>query len=379
MDRNFLKAVAVLTGYIIGVGMFGLPFLVVRSGVVPFLVLIVLLGAVQMFSHLAFANVIVVNNEDHYLPGYAAKYLGVSGKVVASTAKLIGDIGALLAYLVVTGIFMSDLLGPYLGGGALLYTAIAFVLSAIVIYFGLGWLARIESVMTALMLAAVLIIVAVGANSIVPENYALIEWGKFFLPFGALLFAVDGSGAIPIVVRLVGRDAKRLRRVIIWGAAIPIVIICAFVLTIVGLTGAATTQDSLTGVRNILPGPIVTLSLFFGLLAIATSYLAVAEALKKGLEWDFGWPKQLAWAGAMIIPFGLYLMGFKDLVGIISFAGAVSGGISAIILIFILFELEKRTDHLPLFKRMPNRALLGAIICLFILGIAYEIVNFSVL
>ena len=206
-----------MVGYIIGVGMFGVPYLISRSGVLAFFIIIIGLGLAQHLLHLIYANVILVTKERHRLPGYADKYLGKNGKRVATAAKLIGNYGALLAYIIITGIFLNEILSPYLGGSEFIYATFLFVLMAAVIYFGIGMLARAELVMTIFLLLIIVLISIKGWGQVDSANYSLIDWPYILLPYGAILFAVDGNGSIPIVAKLLKRNPKDIKRVILIG------------------------------------------------------------------------------------------------------------------------------------------------------------------
>lgn len=124
--KNYYLAAAVMVGYIIGVGMFGLPFLVSRAGLLSFIILIAVLGLVQYLLHLIYANLIVVTEGYHRMPGYAEIYLGRRGKIIVFIAKLVGNCGALLAYIIITGIFLNQLLEPRFGGNEFIYASILF-------------------------------------------------------------------------------------------------------------------------------------------------------------------------------------------------------------------------------------------------------------
>ena len=128
MRKNFLQALAVMIGYIIGVGMFGLPFLISKAGILTFFVFIILLGFVQYLLHLIYANLIIVSDGYHRLPGYAEIYLGKKGKIVVFVAKLVGSYGALIAYIIITGIFLNQLLSQYFGGSEFLYATSLFII-----------------------------------------------------------------------------------------------------------------------------------------------------------------------------------------------------------------------------------------------------------
>jgi hypothetical protein len=126
------------------------------------------------------------------------------------------------------------------------------------------------------------------------------------------------------------------------------------------------------------PG-VVTIALIFGIISMVTSFIGVAEAIKETFWWDFKVNKLLAWALAVFVPYFMFLFGFKNLIGIISFAGAVAGGMSAIILIMVFKKLGDQKMGLALFKKKPNIIILSFLVSLFVLGVVYEIWAFSTL
>lgn len=376
--KNYFKAIAVMVGYIIGVGMFGLPYLINKAGLLTFFIFIIILGLVQHLLHLIYANLIIVTKGYHRMPGYVGIYLGKDGKRIVLIAKLIGNYGALLAYIIITGIFLHWLLSPIFGGSEFLYATILFSLEAIIIYFGIGMIARVELIMTGMLLLMIVLIAWQGWDSVNTSNYTLLSWKYFLLPYGAILFAFDGNGALPMVVKLLKKKNKdHIKSVVRIGTILPIIVIVVFTLIIVGITGNQVTPDALTGVRGVLGSGIIKFALFFGILTMTTSFFGVAESIKETLWWDYKFNKKLAWALAVFVPYILYVLGLKNLINVISFAGAVAGGLSAIILIMVFRKLEQMKDKLVLFKYKPGNFINYFLITLFICGIIYEIYVFA--
>ena len=365
-----------MVGYIIGVGMFGLPFLVSRAGLLSFFILIAVLGLVQYLLHLIYANLIISTKEYHRLPGYAEIYLGRWGKIVVFIAKLIGNFGALLAYIIITGIFLNQLLGPHFGGNEFIYASALFFIEAVIIFFGVKMIAKTELFMTGLLILVVALIAAKGYGTAEPSNYFLIDWKYILLPYGAMLFALDGGGSLPIVAKLLRRNKKNIKSIVRIGTFLPVIIISIFTLVVVGISGSQTTPDALTGVGQIFNNGVIFFSLIFGVLTMITSFLLVAQSLKETLWWDFKVNKYYAWAIAVFTPYILYVLGMKNLIDVISFAGAIAGGTSAIILILIFIKLSKKKNNLILFKRRPKRFFAYLLIALFAGGILYEVFYF---
>ena len=139
--KRYFQAIAVMIGYIVGVGMFGLPYLTVRAGWLAFIILLAVLGSAQYLIHLVYANMIVINRSFHRLPGYVEKYLGAKGKWAVFAAKLLGNYGALLAYIIISSIFLRQLLNPFLGENLILYASIIVAIAAIVVFWVVMYLA----------------------------------------------------------------------------------------------------------------------------------------------------------------------------------------------------------------------------------------------
>ncbi len=376
MNKDFFKATAVMIGYVIGVGMFGLPFVVAKAGYVPFLIFIGVFGMVQYLQHLIYANIIVVTKGYHRLPGYAGLYLGKNGKTIIFIAKMLGNFGALLAYIIITGVFLYQLLGASLGGSEFIYSTILFFICAALVYSGIGAIARAELLMSGLLIAVVIFIVIKGWGAVTAVNFTVFDWPYLLLPYGATLMALDGNGSLPVVAKILSKDPKLLKKVVRWGTFIPLAITVVFTLVVVGISGPNTTPDSLTGVKRILNDGVVFFSLIFGVLTMATSILLVAEAIKETLWWDYQLNRKLAWALAVAIPYGLFLCGIRNLTGVISIAGGVAGGLSAIMLILMFHSMREMPGKAVLFKRQPSTVLLFILVSLFVFGMAYELYYF---
>ena len=170
-QKNFYQALAVMIGYIIGVGMFGLPFIVARTGVFIFVIYLIFFGLIQYLLHLIYANIIVTTGRYHRLVGYSEKYLGKTGKYFAFVAKMIGNLGALLAYIIITGTFLYELLGSTVGGSPFLYSTLIFIFGAIVVFYGLKTIAKFELVMSSLLIIIVFFIVLKGWGDIKLTNF----------------------------------------------------------------------------------------------------------------------------------------------------------------------------------------------------------------
>lgn len=374
--KNYFYATAILIGQIVGVGIFGLPILIAKAGVLSLLFFIVFIGWAQYFIHLTYANLVIVTKQYHQLPGYADIYLGKIGKHTVFLANLIGGASALLAYIIVSGLFLHQLLGPFFGGNEFVYSTFVFIIEAVIIYFGVHMLARTELILTALLLLTVGLIAMNSVSSLSLSHYEFVNWKYFLIPYGAMLFALDGTVVVPFMVELLKKDKMETRKTIKTGLLISTIVTAVFALAIVGLSGGQTTPDSLSGVKAILPAKVISFALIFGLLCLFTSFLGAGQSLMKIFQRDYRLSKNISWLLAMSVPYILFLIGIDNLTKVISFAGGVSGGLSAMILMLIALKINKKRGQIVIFKHKIPAVVYYFFIVMFAVGIFYDVFFF---
>lgn len=373
-NKAYWRAVAVMVGYIVGAGMFGLPFISARAGILIFLAYIVFLGFLQYFIQLFFGSIICTTKEYHQLPGYAGIYLGRLAKSVVFFAVMVADYTALLAYIILSGIFLNDLLFPFFGLSPFTYAILAFTLEALIVYFGIKIISRFEFYLSGLLFVVILMLAFKGSDYVLAVNYLpLYDWSHALLPYGAALFALEGTGILPSIARLMKCDAKRMKSVIRFGQFFSALITIIFVMTVLGISGSATAEDALTGIRPIIGNGVMVLALVFGTISIVTSTLGVLEATKDAIWRDFGLNPKFSWFLAAFIPLGLYVFGIRDLIDVISFGGAIAGGFCAIMLLLVFLKMKKSLNKLAFFKKIPPNWAVYLIIIILACGLIYNL------
>ncbi len=340
--KRFALATAQLVGTIIGVGVFGVPYALSKVGVVPAVLYFVVLGGIQLLQHLFYAEAAIACPDKLRLPGLAERYLGKRAKHLAGVSMTFGYWGSILAYMIVGGTFLHVLLSPYLGGEVFTYQLawIAFVAS--VVYVGLKLVARIGFVTTTGVAAAMLTIIGVGLPHVHPGAYVPPALPDYALPYGVVLFSLGGLPAILEMEDVLKGKHKYYRLAIVTGTVIAAVLTAAFGFVIWGVTGPNTTQDGVVGLRLTLGNRILALTAVFGVLAVTTACLSVATNLKNTIRYDYKTSKFVAWLVTLGVPFGVFLSGAKNFVSVISFSGAVFGGITAVLVALLYVAVTKK-------------------------------------
>ena len=369
--RNFLEATATLIGCIIGAGIFGIPYVVVRSGFLTSLIDFLIVGIAILMIHLYIGEITLRTKGKHQLTGFAEKYLGKNGKALMLFAMLSGNYGALIAYMIGEGKAIKAIFGiPEIYG-----TLIFFVGMAILVWFGLKVIRKWELYLSALMIFVVMVICFICLGKINLQNLMVFKPGfeSLFVPYGVLLFACVGTVAIPDLEVEVRENKKLLKRAIIVGTIIPLLIYLFFGFCVVGVTGSLTTEVATVGLGKAIGTYMVLLGNIFAIFAMATSFLVLALGLKWVFRYDYKFGNFNSWALTCFIPLIVVLSKITTFVKTISIAGAVAGGLEGILIVLMHRRAKKYGDK-KFREWIKPRILIDMIlIFIFIGGIIYTI------
>lgn len=376
MNKNFFYATATLIGTIVGAGMFGIPYVVARSGFLVGAIFLLVLTVVSLLIHLIYGEIVCRTQEKYRLVGYAGYYLGKAGKIIITFSLLFGLYGALLVYIIISGEFLSTIFSPILGGSSFIYSLIFFVIGVLVVFKGLILIERLELVMTLFLFLIVFLIFFTGLPHLNIANLKTIDLKYFFLPYGVILWALAGSSAIPEIKEALNADGKKYKKIIVWGTIIPAILYCLFMFIVVGITGIGTTPEAIQGLIGSLGNGIIILGAIFGTLAAMTSFFVLGLCLKKIFWYDYKINKILSWFLVCLIPLAGFLLGLRQFIPIIGFLGVVLGAIDGTLLVLIYKKAKKLGDREPEYSLKIPGIITYALIGIFILGLIYQVVYF---
>lgn len=378
LNARFFNALAMLVGTIIGAGIFGLPYVAAKTGLVPTVIYLTALTFIVLLMHLLYGEVVLRTKGKHRLVGYAEIYLGKWGKRIATLSVVLGGYAGLLIYIILSGVFLSNLLGEFFGHDPRPYSIIVFFVSFIFIAGGLKVVSWAESFLSFLLIAAIFLFLAKGSSFISLSSFTeSINWSEIFLPYGVLLFALTGGSVIPDMISVLEKKENLIKKTIIIGTLIPAVIYFLFIVIIFGITGEATTPDAITGLKNVYGDGFVKIGALVGFLAVITSFLAFGINLKKTLQHDYKFSKALSLVLALFVPFLIFSTGFDDFIRVIGFSGAVMGGIDGVLIILMYQKADRegKGNRKPEYDIPTSRALEYLLVAVFALGIIYAILN----
>lgn len=363
--KLIIYGIGILSSTIIGVGLFSLPYITMKTGLGIVFGYFLVLGFLVIIVHLYFAKITLQTPDFKRFPGFAKFYLGKKGEFIAYISTILGTFGALLAYLIVGGEFLEELLSPIFGGTIFFYTLFYFFLGSLLIFFGIKAIAKVELWGLILFFLVLFLVFLKGFSKIKLSNFFLFtNFDQIFLPYGAILFSLWGASLIPEVEEMLGKGKNLLFKIVIISILASILLYLFFIYLILGIAGVKTTEFSLTGLKEILDSKIIYPVLFFGFLTTFTSFTTLGLTLKKVFWYDLKIPKNSSFIITCFIPLILFLLGMKNFIFVISFIGGVMLGIDGILILLMYKKIK------------PKNFLVYPLILIFLGGIVYEVIYF---
>ncbi|OQX71265.1 hypothetical protein B6D52_02150 [Candidatus Parcubacteria bacterium 4484_255] len=372
--KNFIQATSILIGTIVGAGIFGLPYAFSKVGFIPSIFYLLFLGIVFLITKFCYAEVILRTKDDMEMSGYVRRYLGKNWQILITVSLILGIFSALIAYTIGVGQLLHAILGPVLGGNQVFWSLCFWTLASILVFKGIGIISKVELFMAFGLITIVLIVFGMSYSYIDINNLKSFHPENLFFPYGAVLFALGGATAIPTMRRILGNNVKLLKKAIILGLSVPILIYILFSLTVVGVNGESVSETAITGLAKATNNGILLIGGIFGVLAMTTSFLALGHILRELFQRDYKIPKFSAWALTVFTPLIVFLLGLRSFIVVISFAGGILSGIQGIALINSYYRARKSGDRKPEFSFNLAKPIAYVIYAAFLFGIVYQLI-----
>jgi len=373
-DKKFYLALAVLLGTIVGAGIFGLPFVISKSGIIPGFFYFFVLGLAVMFLHLMFGETILRTGGKMRLSGYSQKYLGKNGKLMVTISTVIGITGSLLAYIILGGNFLKIIFSSVINLSAFQFSLIFWAILVYFVFKGLRAIAP-AAVFTNI---AFFIIIFIVICFLLPEfrfnNLKLVNSGNIFLPYGIIMFSLTGFAAIPEIAGILKsqEERKSFKKVIIVASLVSIILYLIFSLGVIGVSNGKTSEEAFSGLVPFLGKKIIILGALFGIITIADSFLIIGLYFRNTLIYDYRFPKILASFVSSFLPLLLFLK-FRDFTQVVGFAGTILGTVEGIIILLLFKKAKKLGDRTPEYSLNIPNCLIYIMMAIFILGMFFQL------
>lgn len=367
--KLFFTATAVLASTIVGVGMFSLPYVGSKAGFGIAAIFLLFLAVILTLVHLLYGEIVCRTKGKHRLVGYADIYLGVWGKRIVSISVVVGFYSSLLVYIIVGGSFLKDIFSSVFSAPPVFFNLMFFTIGAFAVYGGLKIIGKMDLLMGFLLVAIVLIFFCLGVSRINTDNLTGLDWRNSLIPYGATLYSLAGLSVIPEIKNFFKKsENKKYKTVILWGTIIPAFLYLLFVLTVIGLTGAGTTEESILGLSRVLGNKAIFMGAVFGFLATITSFFSIGISLKETYVCDYGINKNLSWLLVCFIPLIMFALGVDNFITIITLTGALLGAIEGTAVVLIHKKAVKFGSKIDDYKIKIPAIIGNIIIVVFVVG-----------
>jgi tyrosine-specific transport protein len=290
LNSKLLGSTLIIAGTTIGAGMLALPLASAGIGFTTSLLVMLLLWALMTYTALLMLELHQHAPANATLHTLAKQFLGSKGKWITSFAMLFLFYALCAAYIAggggQFGQRLEQLVGLQLTGPAA--TVLFTILVALVVAVGTGTVDRINRVLFATKLAAMVTVLFFLAPN-VTESYLLtmpLEKGLVVAAIPVIFTSFGFHGSIPAIVNYLDGDTRSLKRAIVIGSAIPLVVYLFWQIVTLGVVSQQTLIDSkglgpLIGALSskIQFGALSQVIGLFADLALLTSFLGVSLGL----------------------------------------------------------------------------------------------------
>jgi len=339
----------VVTGFVIGAGILGLPIKIGLSGAgfLPGAAMILISAVFQVITALYIVEALINMKTPKELTGAAQEVLGRWAGLLVYAGLLIYLLGALTAYVTFGGIAIESLTGAPFWVGALAY----WLAGSYIVWRGARSVGASELLMVFAFLGLLAAIVAVLVTSpyFKMENLAWADWDNAFEVYGIAVFAYAAHFAVASAYREYTGDLRKFA----WGVALGFLAPgLAYVAWTAGFMGVIDRHEyhaafigALSGMERHglsgLPAPVAVAELgkfgymwalgyIFGFLTTLTSYIAGAFTLGRVNEELGGWRLGRAanfWILTVLPPLVLALSRLAAFEEILSTAGDIGASL----------------------------------------------------
>ena len=138
---------------------------------------------------------------------------------------------------------------------------------------------------------------------------------------------------LPEMKDILGKNKSLLRPSVVLGFATIALMYALFATIVVSVTGAATTQEAILGLGEVIGDWAVTLGSLIGFVAVGTSFLILGVQIMNSFMYDYKRRYMLSWAFAGGVPVVVFLLGARDFIDVIGFTGGVLASLVGLITI----------------------------------------------
>ncbi len=297
---NIISGTLLIAGTTIGAGMLGIPLVTARAGFLPASLITIAVWLFMLATGFLFLEATLWMHHGANVLSITKKFLGNNGRLMAGGVFLFLYYCLMVAYFAAGGpilaAYIEDFSGIVLEGWTRFF--VFGVLFGIIVGIGLKFVDRVNYILMIGLLVAFAALLSVGAPSIRAERLLGGSWSYMFLSAPILFSAFGYHNVIPSLTHHFKDNGRIMRKAIIFGTLIPLVIYLLWQWLIIGALPLEFAQKALvegqpvTEALEKMAGAswIPVVGRLFGMFAIVTSMLGVSfsmvDFLGDGLNWE---------------------------------------------------------------------------------------------
>jgi tyrosine-specific transport protein len=284
---HVLGGAFLIAGTTIGVGMLALPVATGPGGFLPSILIYFLCWAFMLCTGLLLLEVCSWMPQDTNLISMASRFLGKPGKFICWAAYLFLFELVMVAHIVgggtVTSAILSDEIHPV--GSMVIYV----ILFAPLVYLGARIVDRVNLIIFSGVLLSYIAFILVSASHIRFELLEFQDWSKAWFAIPILFTAFTYQVIIPTLMNYMNRDTKKVRKAILFGTSIPLVVYVIWQVLILGIVpvegpnglieAAMKGENAVQPLRHFVNRTVVLkIGETFAFFTMTASYIALALA-----------------------------------------------------------------------------------------------------
>lgn len=367
---QFIKAVAILTGTIIGAGVLAVPYSVYYAGYWLGILYLIIFGIIMMILNLMLGEVVLRTKKNLPLPDLIKLYLGKKGYIIGFLSILVLIYGGMSAYIKGAGEIMNSIL-PI---NEFSWSAIFFLVGTYLVVKGLKVVSKWDIVFVTGML---LIIITIWTKSLYEGS---IDWSQFQLtpirslqsaiqPYGVILFSYFGVIAIPHMKSILDKKASQMQAVIKFGVLIPILLYSVFVSLVIGVAGDKITPLAIIALGDQLGFQILVITSIFAILAMLTSFITMGLSMVDSYQNLSKINRNIAVILATFPPMAIVFFDWAQFNTIIQYAGGIGVSILSILIVLMFWRSKVKFQQVPAYSLGYMKWIGISMILIFVFGI----------
>ncbi|NGX59188.1 MAG: Tyrosine-specific transport protein [Chlamydiae bacterium] len=377
-----------IAGTTIGVGMLALPIATGPGGFFPSIIIYFLCWAFMLCTGLLLLEVCSWMPEDSNLITMASRMLGTAGKIACWFIYLFLFETVMISHVAVGGNITSEIFTGQLG---LIPSMIFYViLFSPIVYMGTKIVDRINVFMFSGVIISYLFFIFVAAKHVDFSKLTVVNWGKAWLAIPILFTSFTYQVIVPTLVTYMKRDFTKVRKTIIFGTSIPLVVYLIWQVLILGiipieganglLEAAASGQNAVTPLKHFIGSTMVVgIGKAFGFFAMTASYIALSLAfldfLADGLKVKkVGYRKAVLCLMVFIPPLLITMINPNIFLTALGYAGGISCAILFGLYPPLMVWIGRYKRGYTTGRQIPGgKVFLGSLILLMIVELGVEI------